>query len=287
MSRADVSLIEQLAANSERYRDPLVALDWSRLETESYWLPPEAVSLYGLPEYEPLAERVRRRLSQYEFLNMTLMALWLEGVFLARLSGALARGSVFGARRYLLHEIREEAGHSLMFHRLIEASGLDLEPADWRRPAFADFIGRYAPTDGALFWAGALVAEDIPDKFNRYLRRSGGDGVNALVQQMTALHMADEARHIAFARAQLERRLGGTGALKRALLAPLARRAARQFIGYYFYPPARFYELAGLTRGAQWRALARASRPRREFVRQCVAPTLRMFESYGIPLAAV
>ena len=285
MSRADAPLLEHLAASSERYRDPLSALDWSRLDTRDWWLPPAALTLYGLPEYETLAERVRVRLSQYEFLNMTLMALWLEGVFLARLSEALA-GRAFGAHRYLLHEIREEAGHSLMFHKLIEASGLDLEPGDWERPAFADFIGRHAPADGALFWLGALVAEDVPDKFNRYLRRHGGDGVNPLVQQMTALHMTDEARHIAFARSQLERRLSGAGPFRRALLVPLARRAARQFIDRYFFPPARFYERAGLTRGAQWRALARASRPRREFVRRCIAPTLRMFEGYGIPLAA-
>ncbi len=48
MKNADLSLIRQLSDNSGPYRDPLSAIDWTRLDSASFWLPEPALSLYGL-----------------------------------------------------------------------------------------------------------------------------------------------------------------------------------------------------------------------------------------------
>lgn len=118
MSNADAALLRQLSGNSAPYRDPLAQVNWSQLNTNSFWLPEAALSVYGLPEFDALALAVRQRLSQYEFMNVMHCGLWLEGIFLQRMSRRLRPGMPRAEHEYLLHELREETGHSLMFLRV-------------------------------------------------------------------------------------------------------------------------------------------------------------------------
>ena len=69
MGNSEVSLLRQLSANSDPYRDlvitlllgtiPLAALDWRSLSLNHYWLPPEALSLHGLAEFNALSEAAK------------------------------------------------------------------------------------------------------------------------------------------------------------------------------------------------------------------------------------
>jgi hypothetical protein len=106
--------------------------------------------------------------------------------------------------------------------------------------------------------------------------------VNLAVRQILSIHIIDEARHIALARGRLETRLRDCGAVRRAGLAYTARVLLDQLVSVYCFPPARFYELAGLTRGRSWRRLARKSPARRAFVAQCLAPTRRTLLGHGL-----
>ena len=281
MPYADSPLLGQLSNNSAPYRDPLTSLDWAALDTQSYWLPPAAISICGLPEFATLEVEVKRRLSQYEFINVVLCGLWLESIFIDRLGSALGGGLGAAERTYVLHEIREEAGHSLMFLKLIKASGLPLPERAWRRPRFTDSAGRRLPVTGPLFWLATAMGEDISDKFNRYLRQCGSSQVNPLIRQMCTLHIVDEARHVAYAREQLQIHLARAGTLRRRWLNVALHLMLRQFALRFYFPPAGFYELAGLARGAWWRRAARADPQRRAFVRERMAPTARMLEHYG------
>ncbi len=281
MKNADMSLIRQLSENSGPYRDPLSAIDWTRLDTADFWLPEPVLSLYGLPEYDTLAVDVKRRLSHYEFINVMCCGLWLESVFLRRLSGRLVAGLTRAEYEYFLHEMREETGHSLMFLKAIEASGLALPADAWCAPRPADWVARHAPAGGALFWLATVIAEDVPDKFNRHVRHNA-DAINPVVKQICTLHIVDEARHIALARDRLEQALRDVSALSKALLQPVMNLLLNQLVDTFYVPPARFYELAGLTHGERWRKLARGNPVHREFSRQCLAPTLRMLEGYGL-----
>lgn len=56
----------------------------------------------------------------------------------------------------------------------------------------------------------------------------------------------------------------------------------RQFADVFYLPPARFYEMAGLTHGKWWRRLAAHNAVHREFVNQRLAATLRMLEAYNL-----
>ncbi len=282
MQNADQSLLRQLSENSRRYRDPLAAIDWPRLDTAGFWLPEPALSLFGLPEYDMLALDVRQRLSQYEFINVMHAGLWLERVFMQRVSRRLAAGLAPASYEYFLHEMREEAGHSLMFLRAIGHSGLSVPDGAWQPPRIADLLARHAPAGSVLFWAATVIAEDVPDKFNRHVRAA--EGINPAVREICTLHCVDEARHIAAARLQLEIALQRQSAVTVHLLNPVVRLLFRQYVRVFYTPPARFYELAGLPHGERWRRLALAGTARRAFIAERLAPTLHVLESYGFRL---
>jgi P-aminobenzoate N-oxygenase AurF len=282
MQNVDHSLLRQLSENSRRYRDPVAAIDWSRLDNGDFWLPEPALSLYGLPEYDMLAADVRRRLSQYEFINVMHAGLWLERVFMQRVSRRLSAQLDHATYEYFLHEMREESGHSLMFLRAIERSGLEVPAGAWQPPRLADWLARHAPAGGALFWAATVIAEDVPDKFNRHVRAA--EGISPAVREICTVHCVDEARHIAAARLQFETALLGLPGAAVRLLNPVVRLLLRQYVSVFYTPPARFYEFAGLPHGERWRRLALANPARRVFIAERLAPTLRMLEGYGLRL---
>jgi hypothetical protein len=281
---APAPLLRQLSANSTPYRDPLGLVDWEALAARGFWLPEPALSLHGLPQYAALGLETRERLSRYEFANALCCGLWLEGALLQRLARRLAPGLPHTEHEYLLHELREEAGHSLMFLRALEASGLALPESAWRAPRLAHLAARFAPAQGALFWAAMLIGEDVPDRFNRWLRACS-DALNPAVRQIITLHVVDEARHITLARHRLGAALARASTARRALLSAATRLLLQQLVRAFYFPPARFYELAGLVPGAFWRRLALGNRARRELIAQCLAPTLRLLESCGLRVA--
>lgn len=284
MPNAHAALLSQLSASSAPYRDPLALVNWTQLNTNSFWLPEPALSLHGLPEFDTLAPAVRRRLSQYEFINVMHCGLWLEGIFLQRMSRRLRPGMPRAEHEYLLHELREETGHSLMFLQAIEASGLALPDGSWRAPRAAGALGRFAPAGGGLFWLAMLIGEDVPDKFNRYVR-GRADAVNPAIRQICTLHVADEARHIGLARRMLETALAGMGTLRRGLLSAAARLLLWQMARAFYFPPVRFYELAGLPRDSDWRSAALRNPARKRFVAERLVPTIRVLELYGLEVS--
>jgi hypothetical protein len=281
MPSAYTALLRQLSENSTPYRDPLASVNWSQLDTGSAWLPEHVLSLYGVPGFGALAPAVRQKLSQLEFAHVMHCGLWLESIFLQRMSLRLRPELPRAEHECLLHELREEAGHSLMFLRAIEAGGLALPEGSWRAPRAADAFGRWVPAGGALFALALFIGEDVSDKFNRYLRIQTKD-VNPAVRQICSLHVADEARHIVAARRMLEERLSGAGAMQRRLLAVAAQRIVRQMTGTFYFPPASFYERAGLAHGAVWRSAALSNPVRWRFVRERLAPTVRSLQAHGL-----
>jgi hypothetical protein len=279
MPQPDSPLLHQLSVNSQPYRDPLTHLPWDALSLDDFWLPPAALSLAGVAEFERQPEAIQKRLSQYEFLNFIQAGLWLEGVFIARLTKASPFKS-YEEYAYSLHEIREEAGHSLMFLKLIAQSGLDLPSASFRRPWLTDLLGRHAPSESTLFWLAVVIGEEIPDRLNRFAR-THGEEINPLITAMCRLHIIDEARHIARARNKLEQRLANTSTLTHTLLSPLVRTLIAQFVRTFYLPRAEVYELSGLRIGHEWQARARKNPARIKFVMHTIRPTLNLLARHG------
>lgn len=277
------ALTEQLNRCSSPYRDPLSRIDWDKLDTDAWWLPESAVSLYGLSDYASLSEQQRKRLSQYEFINFIEKALWLEGIFMERISRALADSLGQPSQTvYRLHELREEAGHSLMFMELIRRSRLPVPSSAFRRPRLATWVGRHAPYRSAAFWIAVLIGEQVPDRMNRTIRKHRGEIASTIYDVITA-HAIDEARHIVHARETLHECFPRGGRLA-PLYLPLLNRIFRQFVQAFYFPTPELYRLAGLEMPMLWAQRARANPTRVAFVDECVAGTIRELSAKKLPV---
>ena len=277
------SLSDQLSHHSAPYADPLGRIDWDALSLERFWLPESALSLYGLDEFAALDEAQRRRLSHFEYLNAVEAGLWLEAIFMARIAESVQRAGNDSALRYHLHELREEAGHSLMFIELYQRSGLPRVATAFPRLRMANLVGRRAPFESTAFWVAVMVGEEVPDRLNRVIHRHRRE-VDPVAHVVARIHTLDEARHIAHAKEQLQGRLAQMPGWQKRLLNPVLNRLFRQFVRALYLPEPALYEQAGLEDGRAWARLAATNPQRTAFIDDCVQPTLKTLNAFGFRL---
>lgn len=276
------TLLARLNESSTPYVDPLAALRWEHVATDAWWLPPEALSLAGVEAFEALPLALRRRLSHYEFALVLETGLWLESMFMERFARASDRAADPALRARYLHEIREEAGHSLMFLELLGRSGVRIPAAARPRSALAGAAGGMLPFGGALFWTLTVIGEELGDRLTRWVTRGAEHNtVSAVVYHMARLHVRDEARHIAHTRAACAEATARLARWQRAALSPLVRLAVHRFVEQLYYPPRALYACAGLPAQIDWHAAARSSPVRRAFVSELTAPTIAFLRGVG------
>lgn len=263
------------------YRDPLDGIDWQGVDRACWWLPPQALSLAGVPEFEALPLEQRRRLSHYEYAHLLETGLWLEALFMERLARLASRTRDPVRRGRYLREIREEAGHSLMFVELIRRSGVAM-PAHGAELRVAETLGGWVPSRSALFWAMVVIGEELPDRLNHRLRQGVEDvTLSAVVYRVAQIHSADEANHAAYARAQCEEATGRLRDWQRALLSPLLSGILDAFARHIYFPPAAVYHCAGLVAPDQWRPRALRNPARRALAGAMLQPTLQFLRGVG------
>ncbi len=282
------ALVHSLNDESLPYHDPLGKLNWEGVARDTWWLPPEALSLAGTPAFERRSLADRQRLSHFEFVHLLETGLWLESLFIAQLARGLDETADAALKTRYLHEIREEAGHSLMFLELMTRSGVSIPDARAHRPWLARQVGRHAPADGLLFWTTVLAGEELPNRMNAMVRAGVEQStVSAVVYRMVELHMHDEARHIAHARATVEALARAASTTQRRVTSAALGVVIDQFARCVFFPPPAVYRIAlekDAASGAQWAALAAASAARNELVKRSLQPTLTFLRRLGLPV---
>ena len=269
----------------EAYLDPLEQIDWSAVDRDCWWLPPDALSLAGVPGFEALPVATRQRLSHCEYLHLLQVGLWLEALFVERLALLAQRTDDLDRRATYLREIREEAGHSLMFIELMRRGGIAL-PASGAS-GVGQVLGRWIRPGSALFWAMVVIGEELPMRMTRSLRRGVEDvRLSSVVYRMAELHDRDEAIHAGFARVECAEATMRLAAWQRELAAPIVGRALRALSEHIHYPPAAIYACAGLDRADEWRAAARRNPARRALAARTLAPTVLFLRRAGWRVAA-
>jgi len=280
----NAQLLDQLSRNSSPYQDPLCRVRWDSLNQNSFWLPESAISLFGSPEYDKLSLEQRKTLSQFEFLNFTEAGLWLESLFMERIARSMTKPRRDLAELiYHLHEMREEAGHSLTFLELLRRSGPLVPNTRFHKLDISNLLARYAPFESVVFWTAVLIGEEVPDRMNRFVRKHQ-EQVNPAVYDIVSMHIIDEARHIAHAKDTIAHALAKTSPLKRRILGMIIGRMLSEFVRTFYQPGAHVYEMASLAPGNEWVKTASNNLHRSSFIFQCVEPTLRTLRSYGLPV---
>lgn len=286
-----VDRVEALSRATVRLRfDPYVDIDWDAPENaldhnDPRWqLDPETDPLAATKWYaeQPLQRRIDMgRWITANTLKSTIQfeMMLIRGV--VHYAGTLPNGSpVF---RYLLHELIDEANHIQMFQEFINRTGEHVP--GMRRfsrimgPIFG-FIGGYA---SILHFIGVLCGEQ-PLHYQQTLQHRGAANLPPLLNKITYIHLAEEARHITFADDYLADRMRGIGRCRQAFYAVIFPCYARWLIGESIGPPRAFARQFGVPRpvykAAYWR-----SAPSRRMMAEAAGDVRRIAESLGLRTA--
>lgn len=280
--------VEALSRATTRLRfDPFVDIDWDAPENaldkrDPRWLlDPEIAPLAATKWYaeQPLQRRIDmgRWITANTFkVGIQFEMLLIRGVghYAAKLSNS---DPVF---RYLMHEITDETNHIQMFQEFINRNGQDVP--GMRRisrvvgPIFA-FISGYLRV---MLFLGVLCGEQ-PVHFQQTLLQRRASQIPPLLNKITFIHLAEEARHITFADDHLEQRIEQSGRIKRATYAILFPLFLRWLMGEIFTPPRTFAREFGMPRRAFKAAYWRSAHSRR-MMAESAADARRVAENLGI-----
>ncbi|MCW2849343.1 MAG: rane protein [Marmoricola sp.] len=207
-TRDPSALAERLLKSSARQSyDPEVDIDWDAPIPQDKWgMQPERMSLYGTPLWDGLSEEQRIELSKHEIASIASVGLWFELLLMQMMLRDLYDDDPTGAHmHYALTEVADECRHSTMFGKSIAHLGV---PA-YGPPRRIHQLGRLFRTvvRGPSAYASILVAEEILDTWQRDLMKD--ERVQPVTRMVARIHVLEEARHMTFARDEVERQLAG------------------------------------------------------------------------------
>lgn len=240
--------------------DPLAATDW----------------------YRDLPAEERRRLGLYRYAACMKIGWHFENLLqqgLLRYVMSLPNGTP--EFRYLHHEIVEESEHTLMFQEFVNRTGLPVRgmPRSLRWTAqhrVVPMARRYP----ALFFLFVLGGEDPVDHFQRRQLQEEAGSMHPLVERIMRFHVAEEARHLSFARHYLTRRVPGLGRLRRAVLALAAPIVLGVMARLMFHAPGDLVREFRIPRRERRRAYRTPEA--RQALRDCVAKPRRLWRELGL-----
>jgi hypothetical protein len=188
-----------VAASQRQSYDPFTDIDWSvPLEDTAYYLPPEFLPLYGTAVWDAMSTEQRYEYSRHECASLCAAGIWFENILMNLIIRHLYDlPATDGAFRYLLVETADECRHSSMFAEFVRVA---------RTPAYqvASLLragGKFltATTKGPEAYLAMLAAEELLDVTNRATMKD--ERVHPTSRQIAKIHVMEEARHVAFARA--------------------------------------------------------------------------------------
>jgi hypothetical protein len=239
----DRSRVERLLKSSARQSyDPDVDLDWDAPEVPGLWgMQPERMSLFGTPLWDRLSEEQRIELSKHEVASVASVGLWFEVLLMQILLKDVYRSDPTDPRtHFTLTEIADECRHTTMFGRSIGHFGV---PAYGPRPQ----IRRLAKTfpliaRGAGAYASILIGEEPVDRWQR--EQMNDERIQPMVRMVSRIHVLEEARHVAFARDELEKAVARIGRTERLVQQTVTAQAAYVMMRSLVHP--RVYAAVGI-----------------------------------------
>jgi len=234
--------------------DPIFEIDWDApAEPGRYWLPPRRSSLYGTDLWQGLTEQQRIELSKHEVASAASAGVWFETILMEMLIRHYYDADPTSRHaQYALTEVADECRHSIMFGKLIEATGCPFYPAS----RFDHNLGRFlkATAAGPHMFASILIAEEILDAFQREIMAD--ESLQPLIRMVSRIHVVEEARHVRYAREELARQVESAGPLRIANARTVIARAANSIANRLVNP--RVYASVGI-RPRDGRAAARTN----------------------------
>ncbi|MGF1430941.1 AurF N-oxygenase family protein [Kitasatospora sp. LaBMicrA B282] len=266
-----------LRVSAKHSHDPLTEIDWDApIDPDLFALPPHRVALYGTQLWHRLTPRQQARLSTHQLASVTSAGIWFELILMNGLVRHVYDGDLTTRHlQYALTEVADECRHSTMFAKYIVKTGYPSARPSKRAHRRGKL--HLLLNDTTMTFAGAIFVEEFTDAMQREMIRD--ESLQPLARSVAKIHVIEEARHIGYAKPELERRW--------ARMSPVRRAVFRQAIGVLAYEAVlecvnpRIYALAGLD-PAQARAIAEANPHWRQAKLDWSRKAVEFFRELGI-----
>src|SRR6195952_1705461 len=196
-----------LRSSAKQSYDPDVDIEWSApIPADKWGMQPERMSLYGTALWDGLGEEQQLELSKHEVASIASVGLWFELLLMQMMLRDLYDDDPTGAHmHYALTEVADECRHSTMFGKSIAHFGV---PA-YGPPHKIHRLGRLFNhvVRGPSAYASILVTEELLDTWQRDLMKD--ERVQPVTRMVARIHVLEEARHMTFARHEVERQMVG------------------------------------------------------------------------------
>jgi hypothetical protein len=246
----DPQYVANLAMLSEasvrRHFNPYTDIDWEAPEfcvtrNDPRWVLSTVDPFGRHPWYQAQPLQAQIAVGMWRQANIAKVSLHLENILIRGLMHYtfwVPNGSP--EYRYCVHEAIEECNHTLMFQEVVDRIGIDVPGMPrwlrWISPA----IPLYAGPLPAVFFFGVLAGEVPVDYLQTNMLREDS-AVHPITKSVMGIHVAEEARHIAFGHEYLRRhvpRMLRASRFVLSLYVPIAMRVLGRAI---IVPPRRFF----------------------------------------------
>ncbi len=220
---------------------PRSDIDWGNpeyemIENDERWILPSNIPIGNHEWYQSQSTDEQIRIGKLYISNVILTGAQFENLLIKGILTENMEKSVSDPDSiYPLLEAGEEVNHKIMFRELIRHMGVETKgaPAWFRRfvPLLATTIPNKIP---AGFWTFVYAGEEPIDQLQKTLRDQGAN-LHPLLTTVMDIHIAEEARHITYAKKRQEKYLepGSMNTLQRMgykALFPVMMRVAANVI---------------------------------------------------------
>ncbi len=222
--RAYVGVIERLSkASVDKHWEAYADIPWEDPafqvdKNDPRWILPPIDRLGATEWYKAQPEHVRAQIGLWRVATTMKIGLQFENLLkrgLLTYAYKLPNGSP--EFRYVLHETTEECHHAMMFQEFVNRTDMPIKGM----PKALDLIAQIAPhiprLSTELFFVFVLGGEDPIDYFQRQTVKSD-HALHPLQEKIMRIHIAEEARHISFARHYLKHRVPRINPVRRRVL---------------------------------------------------------------------
>ena len=217
-------LIDRLSvASVDKHYEPYIDIAWDAPEmaidpNDPRWALPPVDPLGGHEWYRSQPLEIQAQIGLWRIATAMKIGVQFENLLKrGLLSYAFRLPNESSEFRYVYHEVIEEGHHGMMFQEFVNRSGMPIPGLtgihSFMSPAVVP-LGRWFPP---LFFFFVLGGEDPIDHVQRKII-GRGDELHPLIDRIIRIHVAEEARHLSFARHYLRRRIPRVGRIRKQII---------------------------------------------------------------------
>jgi hypothetical protein len=222
---AYTSVIERLSkASVDKHWDAYADIPWADPDfavdpDDPRWILPPVDPLGRTEWYRSQPPDVQARIGLWRVATMMKIGLQFENLLKrGLLTYAYRLPNASPEFRYVLHETSEECQHAMMFQEFVNRTEMPIRGMPKALDVLAQIFPHVPRISTELFFIFVLGGEDPIDYVQRKTIKDG-DGLHPLQDTIMRIHIAEEARHISFARHYLRHRVPAMNPVRRRALA--------------------------------------------------------------------